>query len=82
MATKEKFLVTITRTETYVHECVVEAENEREARRKVMEYDDNDGFANEWMELDPSTETEYDAMPVSTCDPEDMDRIARLEVVE
>ena len=55
------FVVEITRTETYTHTVRVEAKDEAEARRKVMNFDDDDGFVNEWNELEPSVDTEYEA---------------------
>lgn len=55
------FVVEITRTETYTHTVKVEAKDETEARRKVMNFDDDNGFGNEWNELDPSVSTEYEA---------------------
>ena len=55
------FVVDITRTETYIHTVRVKAKDEAEARRKVMNFDDDDGFVNEWNELDPSVNTEYEA---------------------
>lgn len=55
------FVVEITRTETYTHTVKVEAKDEAEARRKVMNFDDDNGFENEWNELSPSVDTEYEA---------------------
>lgn len=57
-----KFVVTVTRTETYIHEVATEAKDEREACRKVQVFDDNNGFETQWNELTPTVETEYDAM--------------------
>lgn len=55
------FVVEITRTETYTHTVRVNAKNKLEARWKVMNFDDDNGFENEWNELDPDVSTKYDA---------------------
>lgn len=60
------FIVDITRTETYTHEVKVKAENELEASRKVMIFDENNGFETEWNEGHPTVDTEYDAEAIDT----------------
>lgn len=63
-----KYLVKITRTEEYVHEVLVEAKNAPEARRKVQNYNDNDGFENLWNELGPYVDTGYEVTNAALCD--------------
>lgn len=53
------FVVDIERRETYYHRVVVDANDEIEAKRKVMEYDDGDGFLGVWNEADFDVDTTY-----------------------
>lgn len=76
-----KFVVNITRNETYRHTVVVEAKDKDDAKRKVMNFDDNDGFLDEWNELDPEVETEYEAEPIETTTSDDELALAFLQEV-
>ena len=55
----ETFVVEIERTEKYYMKVRVKAKDEQEARRKVIEFDNNNGLENQWNELDPIVSTEY-----------------------
>ena len=74
------FVVEIERKEIYHHRVVVDAKNEIEAKRKVMEFDDGNGFENVWNEADFDVDTTYVATDAKmSCLPDEA--IAEMERV-
>ena len=75
------YIVEIERKETYRHRVVVDAKDEIEAKRKVMEFDDGNGFENIWNEADFDVDTTYVATDAKmSCLPDEA--IAEMERVQ
>lgn len=55
----KKFIVEIERIERYYNKVAVIAKDEQEATKKVGAYDLDNGFENEWNELQPDVTTHY-----------------------
>lgn len=75
-----QFVVEIERKETYHHRVVVDAKDEIEAKRKVMEFDGCNGFLEVWSESDFDVDTTYEATDAEmSCLPKEV--IAEMERV-